>query len=226
MDYLPIFIDVRDRLVVVVGGGVVACRKVEHLLKAHARVRIVAPELDPRLRAPICELGRIEHRSRSRSRRSSSTARRSSIAATDDEAVNDAVARAARERGIWVNVVDDARALGVHLSGHRRPLAADRRRRHRAAARRRWRAACARRSRRCCRERLGELADFAGRWREAVKTALPQLPQRLRFWDGFFDGPVAARRARREPAAMRTRRCAWHWPKRAPDRPSDAARST
>ena len=35
MDYLPIFVDLRDRLVVVVGGGVVAARKIEHLLKAH-----------------------------------------------------------------------------------------------------------------------------------------------------------------------------------------------
>jgi len=39
--------------------------------------------------------------------------------------------------------------------------------------------------------RLGGLADFAARWRESVKKALPDLPQRLRFWDGFFTGPVA-----------------------------------
>jgi siroheme synthase (precorrin-2 oxidase/ferrochelatase) len=32
MDYLPIFVDIRDRLAVVVGGGHVAHRKAEHLL--------------------------------------------------------------------------------------------------------------------------------------------------------------------------------------------------
>ncbi len=51
MDYLPIFVDLRERLVVVVGGGVVAARKVEQLLKAHARVRVVAPELCAELAA-------------------------------------------------------------------------------------------------------------------------------------------------------------------------------
>jgi ABC-type glycerol-3-phosphate transport system permease component len=41
--------------------GVVAARKVEHLLKAHARVRIVSPDLTPDL-AVYRDLGRIEHR--------------------------------------------------------------------------------------------------------------------------------------------------------------------
>jgi len=40
-------------------------------------------------------------------------------------------------------------------------------------------------------ERLGQLGAHAGRWREAVREALPVLSQRLRFWDGFFSGPVA-----------------------------------
>jgi len=61
MDYLPIFVDLRDRLVVVVGGGVVAARKIEHLLKAHARVRVVAPELTSEL-ALFRDAGRLEHR--------------------------------------------------------------------------------------------------------------------------------------------------------------------
>ena len=43
MDYLPVFLNLRDKLALVVGGGAVASRKVELLLKAHARVRVVAP---------------------------------------------------------------------------------------------------------------------------------------------------------------------------------------
>ncbi len=189
MDYLPIFVDVRDRLVVVVGGGVVAYRKIEHLLKAHARVRVVAPELCADL-AVYRNLGRIEHRPVLFSAPQLDGAMLV-IAATDDEAVNDAVSRAARERGVLVNAVDDpARSafifpaiidrspliVAVGTAGNSPTLA--RRVRTQIEA--------------LLPERLGSLAQYAGRWREAVKKALPDLPARLRFWDGFFNGPVAA----------------------------------
>ena len=45
MDYLPLFLQLRSQPVVVVGGGRVAVRKVELLLKCRARVTVVAPEL-------------------------------------------------------------------------------------------------------------------------------------------------------------------------------------
>ena len=59
MDHLPVFLDLRNRLTVVVGGGAVAARKVEMLLKAGARVRVVAPELDTEI-ALYRDAGRIE----------------------------------------------------------------------------------------------------------------------------------------------------------------------
>ena len=51
MDYLPIFIQLRGSPVVVVGGGSVALRKVDLLLKAGARVTVIAPKLHEELRA-------------------------------------------------------------------------------------------------------------------------------------------------------------------------------
>jgi len=60
MDYLPVFLNLRDKLALVVGGGAVASRKVELLLKAHARVRVVAPQLHSDL-ALYRDAGRIEH---------------------------------------------------------------------------------------------------------------------------------------------------------------------
>jgi siroheme synthase-like protein len=49
MHYYPIFLDVRGRRAVVVGGGKVAERKVRTLLGAGAKVRVISPELTPQL---------------------------------------------------------------------------------------------------------------------------------------------------------------------------------
>jgi uroporphyrin-III C-methyltransferase / precorrin-2 dehydrogenase / sirohydrochlorin ferrochelatase len=188
MDYLPIFVDLRDRLVVVVGGGVVAHRKIEHLLKAHARVRVVSPELCADL-ALYRDHGRIDYRPLlfSPSLIEGATL---VVAATDDVDVNDAVAVAARERGVLVNVVDDGPRctfifpaivdrspliVAVGTGGSSPTLA--RRVRTQIEA--------------LLPARLGRLAEFAARWRGNVRQAFPDLPSRLKFWDGFFNGPVA-----------------------------------
>jgi uroporphyrin-III C-methyltransferase/precorrin-2 dehydrogenase/sirohydrochlorin ferrochelatase len=197
MDYLPIFVDLRNRLTVVIGGGVVAHRKVEHLLKAHARVRVVAPELCPDL-AVFRDLARIEHRPVPFSAPQLDGALLV-IAATDDEAVNETVAAAARERGILVNVVDDGPRSGFIFPAivDRSPLIV-------AVGTAGSSPTLARRVRTQIEallpERLGQLADYAGRWREAVRRALPELPARLRFWDSFFNGPVAANLLAGDPA--------------------------
>ncbi|HNL25127.1 MAG TPA: NAD(P)-dependent oxidoreductase, partial [Pseudomonadales bacterium] len=49
MDYLPICIDLRGRHCLLVGGGEVARRKAETLLRAGATLRLVAPAIDPGL---------------------------------------------------------------------------------------------------------------------------------------------------------------------------------
>jgi uroporphyrin-III C-methyltransferase/precorrin-2 dehydrogenase/sirohydrochlorin ferrochelatase len=189
MDYLPIFVDLRDRLVVVVGGGVVAARKIDHLLAAQARVRVVSPGLGGDLEL-LRDAGRLEHLAQPFAPDSLLGAQLV-VAATDDVAVNDAVAIASRERGIWVNVVDDAARstfifpaivdrspliVAVGTAGSSPTLA--RRVRTQIEA--------------LLPQRLGQLAQYAGRWRADVKTALPELPARLKFWDRYFSGPVAA----------------------------------
>ena len=106
MDYLPVFLRLQRQPVVVVGGGSVAARKVTALLKAGAQVTVVAPAVHPLLtaRATRRELRHVaapfspEHLAHAVA----------VIAATDDAVVNGAVSRAAQERRIPVNVVDDA----------------------------------------------------------------------------------------------------------------------
>jgi precorrin-2 dehydrogenase/sirohydrochlorin ferrochelatase len=103
-DYFPAFLDLRGRRCLVVGGGLIAERKVLGLLECGARVMVVSPALVPGL-ARLAASGRIEHRARVFRK---IDARRSmlAIAATGVAAVDDAVAMAARQHGALVNAVD------------------------------------------------------------------------------------------------------------------------
>ncbi|MET0988700.1 MAG: bifunctional precorrin-2 dehydrogenase/sirohydrochlorin ferrochelatase, partial [Steroidobacteraceae bacterium] len=105
MDYFPIFLRLSGEPVLVVGGGPIAARKVELLLRSAARVTVVAPALCERLQA-LCERGEIQHRAEEFAP-AAIEGMRLVIAATDSEAVNAWVARFADSRHIPVNVVDD-----------------------------------------------------------------------------------------------------------------------
>ena len=59
MRYLPLHLDLKDRQVLVVGGGELARRKVDLLLKTEAQIHLVAPEIDARLEGL---LGQAPHR--------------------------------------------------------------------------------------------------------------------------------------------------------------------
>ena len=104
MDFLPIFLDVRRQPCLVVGGGDVATRKVELLLKAQAKVTVVAPALCPTLTA-LNKAGKFGYLADT-FHAGHVGGQRVIIAATDDEAVNRAVAKTAQEQNIPVNVVD------------------------------------------------------------------------------------------------------------------------
>lgn len=104
MRYFPVNLDLNGRLVVVVGGGAVALRKVRHLLEAAASVRVIAPQLTPELEQLAVE-GTIEAGRRPYCQgdlRGAALA----LAATDDPDVNALVAAEAKERGVPVNVAD------------------------------------------------------------------------------------------------------------------------
>lgn len=98
----PVNLDLAGRPVLVVGGGRVAVRKVEGLLAAGARVTVVAPQTDPVLdtRPGVC----VHRRPYAPS---DVTGHRLVVTATDDPAVNAAVAADADAAGIWVNSADD-----------------------------------------------------------------------------------------------------------------------
>jgi precorrin-2 dehydrogenase / sirohydrochlorin ferrochelatase len=90
--------------VVIVGGGAVAARKARRLVSAGARGVVVAPQLDERLAALVAK-GSVTHLERGY-RAGDLAGALLVFAATNDAAVNLAVAAEAGERGILVDVVD------------------------------------------------------------------------------------------------------------------------
>ena len=105
MGFYPVFLEIADRPCLVVGGGGVAQRKVEGLLAADAQVTVVSPRLTAGLVA-LRQQGRIRHIARGYAP-GDLEGFVLAIVASDDRAVNEAVAQEARQRGVWVNAVDD-----------------------------------------------------------------------------------------------------------------------
>ena len=105
MGLFPIFVKLQQRLVVVIGAGEIAAQKIDGLLRAEARIRVVAPEVSAAFAKPIRD-GRIEWIPRKFATGDLDGATLA-IAATSAPGVNASVFREAEARGILCNAVDD-----------------------------------------------------------------------------------------------------------------------
>ena len=102
--YYPIFLDLRGKTCVVVGGGPVAERKVRMLLEHGASVTVVSPSLSPGLRE-LARTGAVRAVEREY-RKGDLEGAFLAIAATGDASVNKAISSEGRKRRALVNVVD------------------------------------------------------------------------------------------------------------------------
>lgn len=105
MGHYPIFLNIEGRRCVVIGGGPVAERKVEGLLRDGASVTIISPSLTKCLES-LANEEKIRHLARDY-REGDLAEYQLAFVATDDDGVNAAVAREGSERGVWVNAADD-----------------------------------------------------------------------------------------------------------------------
>jgi siroheme synthase-like protein len=102
LKHYPIFLNLRDRPVLVVGAGKVALRKTRGLLEAGARVTVIAPEAEPEFRElPVRYVPR-------RFRASDLAGAMLVFAATDDRLTNHRIAIAAKGKGVFANIADSA----------------------------------------------------------------------------------------------------------------------
>lgn len=188
MDFLPLFHKLKDRLVLVVGGGEVALRKARLLSDAGARLRVVTPEVRDELREMV-EQGSGELLLRGY-QASDLQGVCLVIAATDDEPLNARISEDGKGLGIPVNVVDapalcsvifpaivDRSPLIVAVtSGGDAPVLA----RLIRAKIETWIPAT-----------YGQLAGLAKKFRAQVKGLFPDVQQRRVFWEDVFQGPIA-----------------------------------
>lgn len=111
--YYPMFVDLRGRLCVVIGGGKVAERKIAKLVEAGAVITIISPEATERIQA-WAQSGRVRWFRRGYEP-TDLTGAALIIAATNVEEVNDRVTKAARESGQWINRADKPETANVIL---------------------------------------------------------------------------------------------------------------
>lgn len=183
MQYLPLFLEVRARPVLLVGAGEVAFRKLETLVRARAQVRIVAPQVS----GAVTKLA-AEH-ALPIAERPVALADLDDVwlvvAATGDPAVNQLLENACAERRIWLNVVDDTPACSAIFpsivdrdpvlvaisTGGRSPTL--------ARLVRGW-------VDERLPQRLSVIADFIGRQRPRVTAALAAVSARQQLWSQFL----------------------------------------
>src|SRR5437867_2219256 len=111
-DLLPLFLNLTGRAVLLVGGGRVATAKLQQLLAAGARVRVVAPEISEEILSTTSQV---------------QLARRPFVPSDLDgvwlvvaaatRPVNREVAAVAETRRVFVNAVDDPENASAFLSG-------------------------------------------------------------------------------------------------------------
>lgn len=188
MDYFPLFISLKQQNCLVVGAGEIAARKIELLARSGANITVIAKDIG----TSVSKL-QADHQIMVIQKTFTDddlNQFRLVVSATNDNETNQQVAKAAHQRNILVNVVDQPNLcsfifptiidrspiIAAISSGGASPVLA--------------------RMLRAKMESLippayGQLAQFAGRFRALVKQQIAQPSQRRIFWEKVLQGSIA-----------------------------------
>ena len=188
MDYLPIFVNLRQKPCLVIGGGAIALRKINLLLKAQAQVTCISKAFcnDIKNLSIKGQISIVNKQFESSDISNQSVI----ISATDDSSLNASVSELAQKARIPVNIVDSPKLssfimpsivdrspviIAVSSAGNAPVLA------------------------RIIRAKLetmipnsyGKLAEIAGEYRQKVKDRFSKINDRRAFWEATFSGVIA-----------------------------------
>ena len=113
--FFPMFVDLSDKKIVVVGGGNIATRRIKTLLQFTRNITAVAPKTTMELHE-LGKAGFVNLINRP-VKRSDFTMAFMVIAATNDWKLNDEIYRLCKEEGIYVNVADDKSKCDFYFPG-------------------------------------------------------------------------------------------------------------
>ncbi|WP_392340084.1 bifunctional precorrin-2 dehydrogenase/sirohydrochlorin ferrochelatase [Moritella marina] len=199
MQYLPIFMDVNDKNVLVVGGGEVASRKVDLLLSAGAKVTVLSPRLNDTLERYCghesngndAKITAIIDGYNSNYLDDVADSYVMVWVTTDNTALNKQVWQDCCERNLLVNVADqqelcefitpsiiDRSPLQIAISSGGTAPVLIRYLREKLEA--------------LLPETLGLLGAFSGDQRDRVKQQFNSVTERRRFWERFFSSKAVS----------------------------------
>ena len=188
MDHLPIFINVRQNSCLVIGGGDIALRKINLLIKAQAKVDCLSPLYCEGITnlSQNGDVNLIQKRFESDDIKDYAII----IASTDDSSVNALISKSAKEARIPVNVVDSPELSSFIMPSivDRSPVI--------IAVSSAGRAPVLARIIRAKLETVipsayGVLAEIAGEYRQKVKDRFSKIKDRRAFWESIFSGVIA-----------------------------------
>ena len=188
MSLLPLFIDIKNKPCLVVGGGKIAARKLKMLCKAEASVTIIAPVICDEIQS-LCEKHSLTSHFRTFSD-ADITNQSLVIAATNDASLNKHISDLAKHKNILVNVADNFKQGDVVLpsvidrdpiqiavtTGGASPVLARLLRRN---------------LERCTPSAYGSLASLVEKYRQQTSESITDEDSRRRFWEEVLQGPIA-----------------------------------
>lgn len=188
MDYLPLFLDVKNRPFLIVGGGNIAARKVAILERAQAPITIVSPRLTPQLQQ------KAKNKEITWKQKEFSVIDLKGfqcvLAATDKQEVNADIAAICRKHNILVNAADDTNNCDFIL-----PSIVDRSPVQIAVSTGGASPVLARMLRTKLENFIpasyGGLAQLIEEHRLDIKNRVGSIDKRRKFWEEVLQGPIA-----------------------------------